>query len=157
MEYSFYKLLHIFAIILFLGNIITGLFWMWFAVRTKEVKIISHTIRGIILADNIFTTPGVIIIIATGVMAAMIGHFPILGTGWILWPIILFSISGVAFMSRVAPLQRSLAVFTSEAEASGNLDWIKFQSLYHSWELWGIVATVTPLAAAVMMVLKMPK
>jgi uncharacterized membrane protein len=157
MEYLIYKLLHIISVILFLGNIITGLFWMRFALRTKDVRIIAYTIRGIIAADTYFTIPGVIGITATGLMTAIIGHFPILGTGWILWPIILFSISGAAFMAKVAPLQKSMAAMASSAETSGEMDWKKFGGLFHAWEFWGLVATVTPLAAAVMMILKVPQ
>lgn len=157
MEYSLYKLIHIIGVILFLGNIITGLYWMHIAMKTNDAQIVGHTIRGIIRADNYFTTPGVIVITATGIMTAMIGHYPILGTGWIFWPIILFIVSGAAFMAKVAPLQRAMAALTAEATASGNMDWAKFRSLYRSWEIWGIIATVTPLAAAVMMILKIPQ
>lgn len=156
MEYTFYKLLHILAVIIFLGNIITGLFWMHIAVKTKNVVIITHTMKGIIAADNLFTTPGVIVITAAGFMAAIIGHYPILGTGWILWPIILFTLSGIAFMAKVAPLQRKIYSFASNTVA-GDLDWQQFHALYRSWELWGLAALLTPLAAAVMMILKLPR
>jgi uncharacterized membrane protein len=152
MEYTFYKGLHILAVILFLGNIITSLFWMRFAVRTKDAAIIAHTMKGIILADAIFTLPGVLIITAAGIMTAVIGHFPILGTGWILWSIILFSCSGIIFMARVAPLQKKIASMTS-----ADMDWNEFHSLFRAWELWGLAALLTPLAAAVMMILKVPQ
>lgn len=157
MEYTFYKLLHVIGVILFLGNIITGLFWMHIAMKTNDVKIVGHTIRGIIRADNLFTTPGVIVITATGIMTAIIGHYPILGTGWILWPIILFIISGAVFMAKVAPLQRSMAASTAAADNTGSMDWEVFRKLYRSWEIWGLIATITPLAAAVMMILKVPQ
>ena len=49
------------------------------------------------MTDKYFTIPGVIVITVGGLMAAIYGHFPILRTGWILWSIILFSISGLAF------------------------------------------------------------
>lgn len=157
MEYTFYKLLHVLAVIIFLGNIITGLFWMRFAVKTKNVTIIAHTMKGIIAADNIFTTPGVIVTAAAGIMTAVIGHFPLLGTGWILWPIILFIISGGAFLTEVAPLQKKIYALTSAAEVSGELDWERFHQLVRSWELWGLAALLTPLAAAVIMILKVPQ
>lgn len=157
MEYTFYKLIHILGVILFLGNIITGLFWMHYAVQTKNLTIIAHTMKGIITADNYFTTPGVIIVTAAGIMAAIIGHFPILGTGWIIWSIILFSISGIAFMAKVAPLQRKIYALTSKRESDEIFDWEQFQKLYRAWDIWGAIALVSPLAAAVMMVLKIPQ
>lgn len=157
MEYTFYKLLHILGVLLFLGNIITGLFWMHIAVQTNDVKIVGHSIRGIILADTFFTIPGVIIITATGIMTAIIGHYPILGTGWILWPIILFIISGAAFMAKVAALQKAMSAMTANDRSGSDFDWVTFRSLYRSWELWGLIATVTPIAAAAMMILKLPR
>lgn len=156
MEYTFYKLVHILGVIIFVGNIITGLFWMKFAVRTRDAAIIAHTMKGIIAADNFFTTPGVIVITAAGIMAAIVGQYPILGTGWILWPIILFTISGTVFMAKLAPLQRKIYSLASDT-AAGDLDWQQFHALFRSWELWGLIATVTPIAAAAMMIMKLPR
>ena len=157
MSYSFLKLIHLISVMLFLGNIITGLFWMYFATRTKDVKLINFVVRGIIKADRIFTIPGVIIITLGGFAAAGIGRLPILGTGWILWSIIMFSISGLAFMFRVAPLQRRLYNLTlTSPDDSNEFDWGKFNKVYKEWDIWGLIATLTPLAAIVMMVLKHP-
>ena len=154
MEYTFYKLLHIIGVILFLGNIITGIFWMHIAVRTKNATIIAHTIKGIISADAIFTIPNVIIISAAGVMTAMVGHYPIMRTGWIVWPMTLFVISGVAFMAKVGPLQKKMYALVSSSES---YDREKFHALYLSGNIWGAIALLLPIAAAVMMVLKVPQ
>jgi uncharacterized membrane protein len=157
MDYTYFKLIHVLAVILFLGNIITGLFWMRIAVKTKDLRIIHHTMNGIILADRYFTIPGVIVITAAGFMAAIYGHFPILRTGWILWSIILFSISGLAFAFKVAPLQKQIHRLTVGVENSADFDWINFRKIYFAWDIWGIVAVLTPLAAFVMMTLKVPQ
>ena len=113
MDYVYLKLIHVFAVVLFLGNIITGLFWMHIAVKTNDLRIISHTMKGIIKADRYFTIPGVIVITGGGLMSAIYGHFPILRTGWILWSIIMFSISGLVFAFKVAPLQKKFTLFPS--------------------------------------------
>jgi uncharacterized membrane protein len=151
MLYSYLKLIHVLAVILFLGNIITGVFWMMFAVKTKDVKIISHTMRGIIRADLIFTIPGVILLTAAGVYAAVHAHIPLLRTGWILWSIIMFSISGAAF-SVLGPLQKKIYQYT----LSEDFDWKEFNRLNTRWSIIGTVATITPLVALAMMVLKIP-
>ncbi len=39
---------------------------MRFAMRTKDLKIISHSMKGIIKSDQLFTIPGIIFIIAGG-------------------------------------------------------------------------------------------
>ena len=154
MVYAFLKLLHIFAVIIFLGNIITGLFWMHIAVKSKDLKIISHSIKGVIKSDRLFTIPGVIFIILGGFMAAISGRLPLLHTGWIFWSIVLFSISGLAFAWKVAPLQKKIKNLTSNH--SGDFDWTFFKKVYSQWELWGLFSLLTPFAALVMMVLKLP-
>lgn len=157
MDYSYFKLIHIIAVMLFLGNIITGLFWMHIAVKTKDLKIMAFTMKGIRDSDRYFTIPGVIIITAFGFFAAISGHFPILHTGWILWSIIMFSISGFAFAFKVAPLQKKLYHLTLNKESSGDFDWKNFNKVYLEWDIWGLIALLTPLAAFIMMTLKIPK
>ncbi|HMJ46192.1 MAG TPA: DUF2269 family protein, partial [Ferruginibacter sp.] len=116
MNYTYLKLIHLIAVMIFLGNIITGLFWMRFAVKTKDLKIINFTIKGIRKADRYFTIPGVIIITAGGFLAAIYGHIPILRTGWILWSIIMFTLSGLIFSFRLAPLQKKIYDLTLNKE-----------------------------------------
>ncbi len=129
---------------------------MRFAVKTKDLRIINFTITGIITADRYFTIPGVIIITTFGILAAVYGHFPLLRTGWILWSIILFSISGLAFGFKVAPLQKIILNLTLNNENTSDFDWHYFQKKYIEWEVWGFIALITPLAAFVMMILKIP-
>ena len=156
MNYSYLKLIHIFAVMIFLGNIITGLFWMHIAVKTKELKIINFTMKGIRDADRYFTIPGVIVITAGGFLAAILGHHPILHTGWILWSIVMFSISGLAFAFKVAPLQTKIYRLTLNKESSTDFDWKNFKKIYVEWDIWGLIALLTPLAAFIMMILKIP-
>ncbi len=152
--YLWLKLLHIAAVIAFLGNITTGLFWHAHAARTRDPRLLAHTIDGIIRSDRLFTIPGVVIIIAGGVAAAIVGGYPILRTGWILWSLVLFAVSGLVFVIRVAPLQVRLRALAQAGVAQGSFDWPGYQRLAHSWERWGAVALLTPVAALVLMVLK---
>lgn len=148
------KLLHIAAVVAFLGNITTGLFWHRIAARTQDPKLLAFTIDGIIKSDRLFTVPGVVVIIAAGVALAIIGRYPILGTGWILWSLVLFSISGIAFMAKLAPLQRELRALAEDGARSGRFDVAAYAALTRRWELWGAVALVTPLLSLVLMVMK---
>ena len=155
-NYSYLKLIHLIAVMIFLGNIVTGLFWMHIAVKTKDLKIISFVMKGIIKADRYFTLPGVVIITAGGFLAAIYGNFPILRTGWIFWSVIMFSISGLAFAFKVAPLQKKIYNLTLNKDSSIDFNWENFKKVYFEWDIWGLVALLTPLAAFVMMTLKIP-
>ena len=152
--YLLVKLLHIAAVIAFLGNIATGLFWHTHAARTRDPMLLGSILDGIIRSDRIFTVPGVIAIVATGFAAAILGNIPILRTGWIFWAIVLFSVSGLIFALRVAPLQRQLRALANAAVQSGTFDYAGYHARAVRWELWGGVALLAPLGALVLMVLK---
>jgi uncharacterized membrane protein len=151
MVYFILVLIHVIAVIIFLGNITIGLFWKMFAEKTKDPEKIAFAFKGIIKADRYFTMPGVIVITLFGIGAAMHGGFPILGTGWILWSIILFIISGIAFMAKLVPLQKKLVAFASDKE---KFNWDQYHKLAKQWDLWGYVALITPWIAVILMVIK---
>jgi uncharacterized membrane protein len=152
--YLLLKSLHILAVALFLGNIITGVFWKAHGDRSADPRIMAHTLDGIIRSDRWFTIPGVVLILAFGVGAAMVGGLPILGTGWIWQSIVLFAISGVVFVAQVAPLQVRLRDLARRGGEGGPWDAEAYRRLSRRWEAWGLVATLTPLAALFLMVLK---
>jgi uncharacterized membrane protein len=147
------KLIHVVAVIVFIGNISLGIFWKEVADRSREPRIMAHTMRSIILADRLFTIPAIVLIIAAGVATAMAEHLPILATGWILWSIILFVISGLAFMP-VTRLQREMAAVADEGVKTGTVDAVRYHSLSVGWNFWGFIALVAPLGAVALMVLK---
>jgi uncharacterized membrane protein len=156
MLYLGFKVLHILAVVMFLGNITTGIFWKEYADRTRDPRIIAHALAGIIAADRLFTVPGVLLIVLGGVGAAMVAHLPLLRTGWIFWSLVLFALSGVAFMGWLVPIQRRMLKLMQAGAASGQPDWDAYHRLSRGWAFWGAVALLLPLAAMVLMVLKPP-
>ncbi len=152
--YIWLKLVHVIAVVAFLGNIATGLFWHAHAVRKRDPALLAHTMQGIIRSDRLFTLPGVLVIVAAGIGTAMAGHVPILRTGWILWTLVLFAISGVVFSVFVAPLQRRLSMLAEEGRQSGTFDYAAYRGRARRWESWGALALLTPLAGVALMVLK---
>jgi uncharacterized membrane protein len=147
------KALHVLAVVLFLGNIITGVFWKVNADRSGDPRVIAQTLRGIIRSDRWFTIPGVVLIIATGVWMAIIAGFPLLRTDWIWQSLVLFGISGVLFMAQVAPLQVQL-LRVAESAVAGSPQPERYKKLSTRWAATGGIATLTPLIALVLMVLK---
>jgi uncharacterized membrane protein len=153
MSYLVWKFLHVGSVILFLGNITTGMFWGAHANRSRDFRLIASTFDGINRSDRVFTMPGVIVIVVSGVVAAITGGLPILGTGWILWGIVLFVVSGIVFGRVVAPLQRDIV----QIAGSGNPDeenWRTYEALYARWARWGLLAVLAPAAAVLIMVMK---
>ena len=154
MSYLVWKLLHVLGVVLFVGNITTGILWKVHADRTRNPALIAHACAGLTRSDRFFTMPGVALIVIAGIVAAITGNFPILGTGWILWSIALLTISGLAFMLRIAPLQRRMHALAAAGTKEGRLDWPAYEVATRSWNVWGIIALIAPLVAVALMVLK---
>jgi uncharacterized membrane protein len=155
MTYTLLKLAHIVGVVLFLGNITTGLFWAAFAHGRRDFALIASTFQGIIQSDRWFTIPGVFAILIGGFGAAINGSIPILRTGWVLWPSLLFLASGIIFGSFVAPLQRKIHHFVGHAPQTED-SWSQYCSIYKRWEIWGLLAWLAPVLALIIMVLKLP-
>jgi hypothetical protein len=66
----------------------------------------------------------------------------------------MFGISGAVFMFRLAPLQRKLLAYAQVGAASGSFDYEGYHRMVAQWDLWGAVATLTPLIGLGLMVLK---
>ena len=156
MLYLGFKTLHLLAVVMFLGNITTGIFWKEHADRSRDPRIIAHAIAGVIAADRLFTVPGVLLIVLAGIGTAMVGHLPLLRTGWIFWSLVLFTLSGVAFMGWLVPVQRKMHKLMQAGAESGAPDWDAYHKLSRAWAFWGAVALLLPLAAMVLMVVKPP-
>lgn len=153
MQHLILKSLHVLAVVLFLGNIITGVFWKFHADRVNTLPARAQALDGIIHSDRWFTMPGVFAIIITGVWMALAAHIPLLGTKWVLWSLILFGISGICFGAFLAPLQKKLLANT-RAGMAGNWDQTEYRRLSRAWEIWGGTATITPIIALFLMVMK---
>jgi uncharacterized membrane protein len=153
MLYLALKALHIVSVVLFLGNIITGVFWKLHGDQSGDLRARAQALDGIIKADRWFTVPGVLLIVATGISMALLVHLPILGTLWIAAALALFGVSGLAFAIAVGPLQKKLLA-NVRAGLAGTWDETQYNSLSRTWGLWGIVATAAPLLALFLMVMK---
>jgi uncharacterized membrane protein len=145
--YLILKLIHVAGVVLFLGNITVGIFWKRFSDRSRNAVVMAFTIDAIIAADRVFTIPGIVILLVGGLGAAYVGGIPILGTGWLLWGLIAFILSGLAF----GPLSRTQRLLSVAAHA-GNLE--EYERLSKSWDLWGFIALALPVVAFVLMILK---
>ncbi len=154
--YLILKSIHLLAVVAFLGNIVTGLFWMKYARKTNNVSIIHHTAKGLIASDKLFTIPGVLIITAAGFYTAIQGGLPLLRTGWIFWPILLFTLSGLFFSFKVAPLQGKMRRVLEQVNREQVLENGMFDKLLKQWEFWGFLAVLTPIISFFMMILKWP-
>jgi uncharacterized membrane protein len=146
------KTIHLLAVVAFLGNISVGLYWKAAADATRDAAIMAHTMKSIIRGDRLITIPSIIVLFVAGIAAALNAHVPLLHTGWILWSLALFTISGMAFgpLSRVqSRLAEAAAQIAADAAARE-----RYESLSRAWNVWGLIALGAPVVVLVLMVVK---
>ena len=156
MLYLALKTVHVLAVVLFLGNVCTAIFWKvhgdHVSATEGDLRSRVQALDGIIRADRIFTVPSVLLILATGATLVFVGNLSFF-TPWILWSLVLFGAAGAVFGARVGPLQKKLLA-NAQAGLAGHWNEAEYQALSRSWQSWGWVATGAPLVAVALMVLK---
>lgn len=151
-SYALLKLFHLAAVVLFLGNVTLGLWWVKHAERTRDAKLIGHAMHGVVRSDRWFTIPGVFLILIAGTAAALTGGLRVMGTPWIFWSAMLFLASGAVFGAVLGPLQKKIVAVANGA----NVDHAQLDGMLKRWHLWGWVSTAPLWVAFAMMILKWP-
>lgn len=151
-QYLLLKSLHIFGVILFLGNIIVTAVWKTFADISRNWKVIVFSQRLVTLTDIIFTATGVILIAITGI--AMAGHYGnYWNVKWIRWGLGLFIASGVVRVTVLIPIQIILHRLTNKFKNDINIP-AQYWAYEISWMVFGSIATLLPLMNLYWMVFK---
>jgi uncharacterized membrane protein len=145
--------LHILGAVVFLGNIIVSAMWMAQARRKGDIVVLHFAARSVMRADWLFTLPGIVLILVTGLLAlGRWGGFP--GTAWVELALTLFIVSGVIWLAVLLRLQRQMVRLTAQAVSSGGTVDGRIENVLRRWMVWGGIATLLPLISLVLMVFK---
>ncbi|WP_445491913.1 DUF2269 family protein [Niallia sp. 03133] len=118
-----------------------------------DLAVIHSSAKNIMLADCIFTIPGLVLIIVTGNLMAVKAGFPMSGFNWITVSQTLFILCGLIWGAILVPLQHSMIRHSAKAIETGVLSKsYKKVSLY--WMIFGIAATILPVVVLYMMIYK---
>lgn len=152
MRHEFWLVLHVLGVVLFLGNIIVTAVWKTLADRTGSPAIVAYAQGLVTITDIAFTATGVVLIIVSGtVMADDFGG--VTGPLWLTWGWWLFIASGVIWITALVPIQvmqQRLAIrFRNEATIPD-----RYWRLANLWAVFGVIATVLPLANLYFMIFK---
>jgi uncharacterized membrane protein len=153
MSYDAFKVIHLFGVIVFLGNIIVTGVWKVMADRTGEPRIIAYAQRLVTLTDWIFTAGGVALILIGAYGMAAVAGLDLRGTTWLVWGQAIFAASGLIWIVILIPTQ-----ILQAREARGLADGGTIPNSYwrhgRRWVIWGTIATIIPLANLYFMVFK---
>jgi uncharacterized membrane protein len=133
----------------------TGLgsaWYMFFASRTRDPRVIAPVVKHVVLADWVFTTPTILIQPLTGFYLVHLAGFS-LTSRWILWTIGLYLLAGAAWLPVVWMQLRMRDLAITAADESIPLPPLYWQYL-RAWVALGIVAFVALVVVFYLMVVK---
>jgi uncharacterized membrane protein len=145
--------LHVSGVVLFLGNIVTAAFWKIHTERTGDLMGIQRVVKGVMVADYVFTLPGIVLILATGHWMAHQSGFPLFGLSWLGISYMLFILAGLVWGVILLPAQLKMIRESALSVAEGKLTkgYRKWSSI---WNGFGTLATLIPITIMLLMVLK---
>jgi uncharacterized membrane protein len=148
-----FKFIHVLGAILFLGNVITAAFWKVRADYGRDFRVLHQAAKNVLLADYVFTGPGIVILAVFGHLAAHKLGYPIWTTGWLALSYILFIISAVIWLAVLIPAQIKMVRYSKVAMETGEMP-AENKRWTMLWNGFGILNTVIPFVIVYLMVVK---
>jgi uncharacterized membrane protein len=152
MSYLIVKWVHIVSSTFLFGTGLGSAFYMFFASRTRDPKVIAVVVRYVVIADWLFTTPTIILQPASGLLLVHMAGFP-LQTPWLLWSIALFLLAGAAWLP-VVWMQIQMRDMAREAALASAPLPARYWRFLRLWVALGIVAFVALVVVFFLMVVK---
>lgn len=151
-SYLLVKVVHIIAVMLFVGNMFVSGWWKYRANATKDLEIIRFSVREIINTDWIFSSVAGMTVLFTGITLAFIANIP-LTTLWVLISIAMWLLSTLLWAVIMLPIQvwqKQYLVGKTAYKELGDIYWKQD----NKWMVTGILAMVSPIIAMIFMVTK---
>ena len=147
--------LHILAAIVFVGNIITAAFWKAQADRSENLETIAITARSLLKADYIFTAPGIVVLLVTGIwmVGLSVGSWERFQEPWLGGSFVLLIITAIIWLAVLLPQQRRMVRLAQEGADAGALG-PEYRKASRIWSMFGGIATLLPVLILFLMVLK---
>jgi uncharacterized membrane protein len=143
-SYLWLKSLHLLGVVFFLGNIIITGWWKNMADRTKNGKIIAFAQHQVTVTDFIFTAGGAAILFVAGTVNVYI-HGIQYSSKWLSMGSLMFTISGVIWAVILIPIQMKQAKM-AKVFSETNVIPPEYWKLCMTWNIWGVIATLLPIA-----------
>ena len=148
-----YLFFHILGAILFLGNIVTAVFWKMIADRSADLRNRYQACKHVLLADYIFTLPGIVMLLTFGHLLVEEAGYSLFEWSWLSLSYLLFVLSGVIWMFILLPCQRQMIKWSRVGMDQGVMpkEYDKYSKI---WNGFGSLSVLLPLTTLFMMVVK---
>lgn len=151
-EYLVLKWLHVLSSTILFGTGIGSAFYMFFASRTRDPRVVATVVRHVVLADWVFTTPAIILQPVTGFYLMHLAGYP-LSSAWILWSVVLYLVAGAAWLP-VVWMQMRMRDLATMAAKTGTALPQSYWRLLRVWVALGVVAFLSLVVVFFLMVAK---
>jgi len=145
--------LHLVGVVLFVGNVVTAAFWKIRADAGKDPAVVHAAARNVMLADYVFTLPGIALITASGIAMAHRAGIPMNEGNWLTVSLAVFGATGLLWAGVLIPLQRAMIRHSEASIRSGTLN-EAYRKASRLWAVFGTAATLLPIAVLVLMISK---
>ena len=152
MTYLVVKWLHILSSTLLFGTGLGSAFYMFFASRTRDARVVATVVKHVVLADWVFTTPAIILQPVTGFYLMHLAGYP-LSSPWILWSVVLYLVAGAAWLP-VVWMQIRMRDLAAMAATTGTSLPQSYWRFLQVWVALGVVAFLSLVVVFFFMVAK---
>ncbi len=133
MEYLLVKWVHIISSTILFGTGLGSAFFMFMANRRKDLAGMYFAARHVVIADWLFTTPSVIVQLATGLYLMHLGGYSF-ADGWIKWGLALYFFAGACWLPVVWMQIRMRDMVKNALQTEATLD-----ARYWVFDRWWII------------------
>ncbi len=152
MTYLVIKWLHILSSTLLFGTGLGSAFYMFFASRTRDPRVVATVVKYVVIADWVFTTPTIILQPATGFYLVHLAGYP-LASPWIAWSVALYLLAGAAWLPVVWMQMRMRDLAVTAADTGTPLP-ARYWRFLRAWVALGVVAFLSLVVVFYLMVAK---
>jgi len=152
MEYQVVKWLHVLSSTLLFGTGLGSAFYMFFASRTRDPKVIAVVVGHVVIADWLFTATTVVFQPLSGFYLAYLAGIP-LHSRWIVWSMILYLVAGLCWLP-VVWMQIRMRDMAVRATQQGQVLPVQYERYLKRWVLLGIPAFTALVVVFYLMVAK---
>ncbi|MEO1044226.1 MAG: DUF2269 domain-containing protein [Pseudomonadota bacterium] len=152
-SYYIFKYLHIFGVVLLLGNVTVTAVWKVFADRSKDWRIIAFGQAMVTGTDFGLTIPGIFLTMVGGYGLVWEAQYGLLEPEWLLWSQIMFVAAGLIWLGILVPVQIKQARLARQFDGDHSLT-PEYRRLSRIWITWGLISFVPLMIAMYLMIAK---
>ena len=153
-SYLALKVVHVISATILFGTGLGTAFFKWVTDRTGRVAAIRVVAEKVVLADWLFTTPAILVQIATGVALARLLGYP-LTRGWVACALVLYFFAGACWIPAVL-LQLRMRELARAADQRGTALEEHYWAYARAWFWLGVLAFTSVIGVFWLMIAKPP-